>query len=73
MYLDNGDFVSVVIGRCPVRKCGDIPDGEWFDGSEIDHYCGVTIVAQLSSDKDGTEFWRFSRADARPIRKARKP
>lgn len=73
MYLKNGEFVSVVIGKCPVRFCRDIPDGPWSDGCEFEHHCGVTIVTEKSHDKDGTKFWRFRRADARAPKKARKP
>ncbi len=71
MYLKNGDFARVVIGKCPVRTCRDIPDGEWFDGSEFRHHCGVEIVAELSHDKEGTEFWRFRRAYVRAPKKGR--
>jgi hypothetical protein len=69
MYLKNGDFVSAVIGKCPVRSCRDIPDGEWFDGSEFEHHCGVELVAVLHHDKDGTGFWKFRRAYERARRR----
>jgi Zn-finger nucleic acid-binding protein len=63
MYLADGRYVGIVIDKCP--HCKDVPDGEWFDGSEINHWCGATITAQVSEDKDATRFWKF-RLESRP-------
>ncbi len=61
------EMATVFIGRCP--KCKDFPDGEWFDGSEFEHYCGLTIVAYCYDDKNGAQHWKFTRAFERPRRR----
>ncbi len=60
------EVATVFVGRCP--KCRDLPDGEWFEGSEFEHWCGLTIVANLHHDKAGAEHWKFTRAYERPRR-----
>jgi hypothetical protein len=53
-------MATVFVGRCP--RCDDHPDGEWSDGSEFEHWCGLTIVAQACYDDNGAVHWRFTKA-----------